>query len=556
MTKEKEPPKLPAVIYVRISSVAQSKGDGLASQEARCREYAKYRGLEVLEVFQDTKTGGVAERPAMSELLAFLRKQRGEECVVIIDDINRFSRDIIVHWQLRALLSEAGGKLESPSMEFGDDSDSILKENMMASVSQHQRQKNGEQTLNRMRGRVMNGYWVFRVPYGYKYQRTLGHGNLLVRDEPVASIIQEALEGFASGRFESQGEVKRFLENQPAYPKDLPNGTLRYESVIRLLRRTIYTGYIEYEKWGISLRKGHHEPLISLDTYEKNQLRLKGGSKVPARKDISVDFPLRGFVLCGDCSKPLTACWSTSKTGKKHPYYLCPTKGCVSYRKSIRRDLMEDQFAIIVRNLQPTEGLLTLTKAMFKQAWDHQLNQSKALIASSKREIKVLDIQMDRILDRIVDADSPRVASALEQRLDKLEREKLVLTEKLEKQARPPHSFDQMFELACNFLASPWKLWENGSIALKRTTLRLAFTDRIEYCREKGFRTPKTSLPFNILKEINMGNCELAERQGFEPWRRGYRLHTFQACAFDHSATSPSFLMNLTAYKAIRCNPR
>ena len=33
----------------------------------------------------------------------------------------------------------------------------------------------------------------------------------------------------------------------------------------------------------------------------------------------------------------------------------------------------------------------------------------------------------------------------------------------------------------------------------------------------------------------------MAERQGFEPWRRGYRLHTFQACAFDHSATSPHF---------------
>ena len=30
----------------------------------------------------------------------------------------------------------------------------------------------------------------------------------------------------------------------------------------------------------------------------------------------------------------------------------------------------------------------------------------------------------------------------------------------------------------------------------------------------------------------------LAVRQGFEPWRR-CRLHAFQACAFDHSATSP-----------------
>ena len=31
----------------------------------------------------------------------------------------------------------------------------------------------------------------------------------------------------------------------------------------------------------------------------------------------------------------------------------------------------------------------------------------------------------------------------------------------------------------------------------------------------------------------------VAEREGFEPSIRGYRIHTFQACAFDHSATAP-----------------
>ncbi len=31
----------------------------------------------------------------------------------------------------------------------------------------------------------------------------------------------------------------------------------------------------------------------------------------------------------------------------------------------------------------------------------------------------------------------------------------------------------------------------------------------------------------------------VAERVGFEPTIRGYRIHTFQACAFDHSATAP-----------------
>ena len=31
----------------------------------------------------------------------------------------------------------------------------------------------------------------------------------------------------------------------------------------------------------------------------------------------------------------------------------------------------------------------------------------------------------------------------------------------------------------------------------------------------------------------------IAERKGFEPLKRFRRLHTFQACAFDHSAISP-----------------
>jgi len=38
-------------------------------------------------------------------------------------------------------------------------------------------------------------------------------------NEPLASIIREALEGYASGRFDIQAEVKRWLEAQPEFPK-------------------------------------------------------------------------------------------------------------------------------------------------------------------------------------------------------------------------------------------------------------------------------------------------------------------------------------------------
>jgi site-specific DNA recombinase len=76
-----------------------------------------------------------------------------------------------------------------------------------------------------------------------------------------ASIVQEALEGYAAGRFQSQAEVLRFLESDPVYPKDLPGGKIRMQRVTDLLTRPLYAGYIEVEKWGMPLRKGHHEGL-------------------------------------------------------------------------------------------------------------------------------------------------------------------------------------------------------------------------------------------------------------------------------------------------------
>ena len=43
--------------------------------------------------------------------------------------------------------------------------------------------------------------------------------------------------------------------------------------------------------------------------------------------------------------------------------------------------------------------------------------------------------------------------------------------------------------------------------------------------------------------------AKVAEQEGFEPSIRGYRIHTFQACAFDHSATVP---LSCLAYRASR----
>ncbi len=505
-----------AVIYCRVSGAKQVReGDGLASQETRCREYAKYKGYDVRDVFTDDMTGKATARPGMQSMLGYLHMNAGKasEIVVIIDDISRLARGLTAHLELRQLLAQAGGKLESPSIEFGEDSDSVLVENLLASVAQHQREKNGEQTSNRMKGRLMNGYAVFCAPIGYRYEKQSGQGKVLVRQEPVASIIKEVMEGYATGRFESQAEVKRFLENQPDFPN--VNGTVRQQVVSDMFNRVLYAGYIEHEPWGITRRKGHHEALISLDTYERIQERKADRKLSPARPDLNQDFPLRGAVTCADCDRPMTSCWSKSKTGKRYPYYWCQTKTCVMYRKNIRAEKVDAAFEGLLKTMSPSRKVLGLVGMMLKNAWGQRSAQAAAQKDGFQRDITKIDKQLDGLLDRIVEAENPTVIAAYEKKIATLESDKLILADKLAQNTQPKHSFEEIFELTMAFLSNPWNLWEKGSLALKKTLLRASFEAPLAYSRKGGFRTPQTSVIFGFLENL-VEKCEMVPPERLE----------------------------------------
>lgn len=504
-----------AVAYCRVSSKAQlARGDGLNSQQTRCLEYARFRGYSVINIFTDDITGKFLDRPGLQAMFKFLRANRKDGIVVLVDDLSRMARDVGTHWELRDLIRKVGGDIESPSYEFRDNADSRMVENVLAGAAQHQREKNAEQTVNRMRARLQNGYWCYRPPIGYEHKSVSGHGKLIVRKEPLASIVAEALEGFASGRFDTQVEVKRFLESRPEFPKDLPNGEVRNQRVTDILRRVVYAGMVEAPKWNVTRRLGKHEGLISYQAYEKIQERLAGGAKTPARKDISEEFPLRGSVVCCECQNPLTSCFSKSKTGKKHPYYMCFTKGCTSSRKSIKRDQLEGDFERLVRELQPTRTMFELVRAMFKDGWNQRLAYTASLAKSFAQEHQKLDKQIEGLLDRIVDATNPSVVAAYEKRISKLEKEKLMMTEKMNQSGKAQRPFDELFELALSALANPLALWHSPRLEDKKTLIKLSFEERLVYCRNGGFRTPKTTLPFKALGAFRSGENEMAHRRG------------------------------------------
>jgi site-specific DNA recombinase len=505
-----------AVIYARVSSAKQkTDGHGLESQETRCREYAGYRGYEVINVFRDDISGAKGSRPGMRDLLSFLKKHRRDPHIVLIDDISRLARSVRAHMDLRAAITVAGGILESPTLEFGDDADSELQEYILATVSQHQRRKNAEQVKNRMRARTLGGYWTFQAPAGYRYEKVAGHGKLLVPDEPYASIVREALEGYASGRFQTQVEVQRFVLSHVEWASST-NSAMSSQNVYDLLTRPIYAGYLSMPDWGINLQPGKHQALITLETHNLILERLAGKAKVPARKDIKEDFPLRGFVVCANCDTPYQGCWSKGRH-RHYAYYLCYKKGCPDYGKSIKRDVVEDAFASLLTDLRPTSDLFAFARDIFADIWDQRMGSAKTRAQSVKAELKKCESDIAALLDRVIEANSTTLIKAYEDRIQALELRKLELSENLARSGKPVQDFQTSFRTAIAFLANPHKLWVSERIDYRRIVLKLAFADRLRYARGEGFRTPEISLPFKLLGRLKVGEKGMVDATGIEP---------------------------------------
>ena len=305
----------------------------------------------------------------------------------------------------------------------------------------------------------------------------------------------------------------------PPFTRRKPNGNIRAQVISDLLDQPLYAGHLESKIWNVPFRKARHEALISLETFEKIQARRSSTALAPARKDIHLDFPLRGFVTCDDCGKPLRSCWSKSSTGKRHPYYLCHTKGCDSYGKSIRRDQLEGDFIKLLKSMRPHAALARLVTEMVEHAFDQRIGQLATLRQALKRQITSTEKQIDDLMDRLVDASSELTAKAYERKIERLEKERLLARDKLANGLAPTVPQGQMIELALKFLSNPCKLWESGNLNLQKMVLRLAFAEHLAYSRIEGYRTPETTLPFKVLGDVSMRKCKVVPRRGLEPPR-------------------------------------
>ncbi len=466
------------------------------------------KGYEVEKVFQDSFSGGgdFMNRPAMSELLKHVDAKAHVSYVVVFDDLKRFARDVQFHLKLRSAFKVRNVKVECLNYNFEDTPEGDFIEVIFAAHGELERKQNRRQVIQKQKARLERGYWPFYHPPGYISLKNQQHGQLLTIDEPNASIIREALEGFASGRFQEQMDVKNFLQSKDFYGNPTHGKRTKYVhlgQVKRLLVRVIYAGYIEYPDWEVSRRKGHHEALISLETHEKIMERLNGKMRIFSRDDTRADFPLRGFVQCDGCHKNLTASWSTGSNGR-FAYYRCISKDCIEKNKSINRDKMHQDFIEILSKIKPKQQTLNLTREILLDMWNELAKNFGAERVKIEQRLACIERDINSIVKRIEATKSNKMVEIYEKQIEDLSNEELALKDKITSTESKEINFGTALDFVFDVLKNPYKVWEDGDLNLKRLILKLVFHTNISYSKNSGFGTAILSLPLRVFETFDV----------------------------------------------------
>lgn len=455
-----------AVLYCRVSTVEQTQNLSLSTQEQACRQYAEREGYAVAEMFIDRgESAKTTDRPEFQRLIAYCRQHVGKVQAVIVYGLSRFSRNNADHHAIAAMLRGKGISLRSVTEPIDDSPAGRFMEGILASMAQFDNDQRAARTRAGLRAAAERGRWIWPAPLGYRTGSRPAGEPSLVPIPDLACLIRDAFETFA-GSHRTVTDIWRTA--RAAGLRSRSGILLPMQTLHKVLRGPVYCGRLRCDSLQVD-QIGDWQPLVSVETWEAVQARF-GQRRATAMRRAHPDFPLRGFVLCDSCQRPLTAGWSKGKMGRKYAYYRCK-RNCPGV--SATRETVETAFLTLLDRLRPTPAWIEAMHATILGAWRQECGSAHEQRGRLEAERTRIEAQLRRLDDAYIFEKAIDRESYVSRR-DEL-RDRKGLTE-LELSAAAIESIDLDGALAAAEYAvtSGAALWASAETAERRRRLQRA----------------------------------------------------------------------------------
>ncbi len=310
---------LTGAAYIRVSTEDQLEFSP-DSQLSRIKEYAQTHRILIPEtyIFLDEGISGrhADNRPAFMQMIRTARKKPKPFDVILVWKFSRFARnrqDSIFYKSM--LRKECGIDVISITEQLSGDPTSILVEALLEAMDEYYSINLSQEVRRGMNEKFLRGGVVCPPPFGYR----MGKARYEVSPEN-APYVQDIFSDFLKGMTFRQIAQKLNLAGvSTARGNAFEPRTIKY-----ILGNPVYAGmqrrrlHASVPKSSLSVVPALHEPLITKETFQKTQERLRMMQKIHVNNTAApASFMLQGLVRCSSCHSVLT--WSK----KGHSLQCC-----------------------------------------------------------------------------------------------------------------------------------------------------------------------------------------------------------------------------------------
>ena len=399
-----------AITYLRVSTKEQAERGGrdegfsIPAQREACARKAASLGAVITAEFTDAGESGTsaARRPELQKLLAYVREQQVDYCIV--HKLDRLARsradDVAIHFAL----TQAGVTLVSVSENIDETPSGMLMHGIMSSIAEFYSRNLASEVTKGLVQKASLGGTVTRAPLGYKNVHLtdeLGRINRTVQVDPErAHLITWAFYRYAEGdcslsilldQLTARGLTTRPTPKWPAKP-------LTITTLHKLLHNPYYKGQVRYK--GVCY-DGVHEPLVDPATWQQVQDLLAARSQGGTHQRTNLHY-LRGSVYCGSCGSRLMLTTAKNRWGTVYPYVICSgrtRKTTICQRQAMPVDLIEELIEDEYRTIALSPDLRDHIEELILEDFDTLQEAAAGERRDLEAQRTVLTAQRQKLLD-------------------------------------------------------------------------------------------------------------------------------------------------------------
>lgn len=358
--EQKPAEKAKAIVYVRVSTQEQrDEGYSIEAQLATLAQYCTAKGIEVVDVIQESETAKSSGRPGFARILQLIKS--GEVNTVVVEKTDRLYRNM----RDRVLLDDLGPTIhlvkESTVLSPTSKSHEKFIHDIKLVVAKNYIDNLCEEVAKGMTEKAKSGHWPTHVPTGYMNVTRAGR-NVIEPDPESCELVAYIFNLYVTGdySFKQLAAVAKKIGLKTRTGKS--HGASGMQA---MLRNPLYGGVV---RWNGVDYPGLHDPLVTPAVWAQAQSVMLGRNSTKVCRTQSGEFIYRGLVRCAECDCLMSPYKVRKKSGREFIYYACSgSKGC--RRLNVREESISEQFAAMLENLQLSGQALRLVRQALQESF-------------------------------------------------------------------------------------------------------------------------------------------------------------------------------------------